>query len=106
MGTLMVVSALLERLAAAPLARRGADLIFRGYARRRVRQLDFMAATEVQHDTLLRLVRHGRDTRFGRDHGFATIKSINDYQSRVPLREYDTFWKEYWQPAFPALDDA
>jgi hypothetical protein len=53
----------------------------------------------------MRLVRRAQDTRFGRDHDFASIRSIEDYQQRVPLREYEAFWKTYWQPSFPRLCD-
>jgi hypothetical protein len=31
---------------------------------------------------------------------------VADFQQRVPLRDYDAFWKDYWQPCFPALTDA
>ena len=29
-----------------------------------------------------------------------------DFQERVPLSDYDAFWKDYWQPVFPQLADA
>ena len=53
----------------------------------------------------MRLVRHAQNTRFGRDHDFGRIRTVADYQERVPLRDYDAFWKDYWQPAFPNLAD-
>src|SRR5262249_50650482 len=40
---------------------------------------------------------------FGRDHDFARIRTVEDYQHLVPLRDYDTFWRDYWQPVFPCL---
>jgi hypothetical protein len=85
------------------LVRGAADFFLGRYARHRVQVLDRRPAATVQRDTLLRLVRRGQDTVFGRDHGFAQIRSIDDYQRRVPLRYYEAFWKEYWQPAFPSL---
>jgi hypothetical protein len=52
---------------------------------------------------LLRLVRLAADTKFGCDHHFGSIRTIADYQRRVPVRDYEAFWDEYWQPAFPHL---
>jgi hypothetical protein len=44
-------------------------------------------------------------THFGRDHDFAHINNVSDYQKRVPLRDYEAFWRDYWKPAFPRLID-
>jgi hypothetical protein len=44
---------------------------------------------EAQRAILHRLVRRNRGTRFGREHGFAEIRSVEDYRARVPLRGYD-----------------
>lgn len=97
----MVLARLVERLASGALVRRAADAAFGRHARRRVARLDATSAADVQSDTLLRLVRRAAVTRFGRLHDFASIRSIADYQRRVPLRDYEAFWEEYWQPAFP-----
>jgi hypothetical protein len=99
----MIVSSLLERLAGTSLGRRAAHRLFRGYARWRVRGLDCLPATAVQNETLLRLVQQAMPTRFGRDHDFHRIRNVADYQERVPLREYEDFWRDYWQLAFPRL---
>ena len=53
----------------------------------------------------MELLRRAAPTRFGRDHGFAGIRSVADFQQRVPLRSYEDFWTEYWQPGFPRLDN-
>jgi hypothetical protein len=82
-----------------------ADRLFRGYARRRAAALDRQSLAAVQAVALLRLVRRARHTRFGREHGFDTIRTVRDYQRRVPLRDYETFWADYWRPAFPVLHD-
>jgi hypothetical protein len=55
---------------------------------------------------LLRLVNTARGTRFGRDHGFANIRSVQDFQARVPLRNYEAFWRHYWKPVFPIVCDS
>jgi hypothetical protein len=94
---------LLQRLAGCSLARRAADAVLTYYARRRVAALDHGDAVAAQRRTLLRLVRAAQTTRFGRDHGFDRIRSVADYQARVPLRDYEAFWRDYWQPAFPHL---
>src|SRR5262245_5500419 len=102
----MSAVSVLECLAARPLVRRLTDVGVGRYARRRVAELNRRPVERLQRQTLLRLVRHARDTRFGRDHGFASIRSVADYQRQVPLRDYDAFWVSYWQPTFPFLKGA
>lgn len=45
----------------------------------------------VQEQLLLAHLKENQDTDFGRENGFAEIHSIEDYQKRVPVREYDEF---------------
>ncbi|HEX9646257.1 MAG TPA: GH3 auxin-responsive promoter family protein [Alphaproteobacteria bacterium] len=78
---------------------------FRLYAARRRRALEGLDAAAIQQATLRRLVKAAEQTRFGRDHGFADIGSVAEFQARVPLRDYDRFWDEYWQAPFPRLVD-
>jgi len=75
------------------------------YARHRLRRLGRMDPAETQRRTLLRLVAKARNTRFGRDHGFAEITDVGDFQRRTPLRRYEEFWAEYWEGPFPVLTD-
>lgn len=75
------------------------------YARRRLAQLERLNPAEAQTRTLLSLVRRARDTRFGRDHGFASIRSVADFQARVPVRSYERMWTDYFQPHFPVLEN-
>jgi GH3 auxin-responsive promoter len=86
-------------------ARFAAERLFGWYALRRVCQLDRLEPVAAQRATLLRLLRPAQRTRFGREHDFGRIRSIADYQYRVPIRDYEAFWHEYWQPAFPRLDN-
>lgn len=79
--------------------------LLRLYAAWRARQLACQNAAAAQHETLLRLVRQAAATGFGRDHGFARIRGLDDFRAAVPLRRYEDFWSAYWQPAFPVLDD-
>lgn len=94
---------LMQKLAGTTLVRRAADSLLRKYARRRARKLDRIPASYFQDLTFRQLIHHARDTRFGQEHGFDKIRSVEDYQRQVPLRDYDAFWKQYWQPAFPVL---
>jgi hypothetical protein len=88
------------------MLRRAADLLFTVSARRRVRRLDALNLEQIQSQTLLSLVRHAQETRFGQDHDFARIRSVADFQERVPLRDYDAFWGSYWKAAFPGMTGA
>jgi GH3 auxin-responsive promoter len=59
-------------------------------AARRRRRLERVSrdAIAVQEATLRAHVRTARDTEFGLAHGFASVRSVADYQTRVPPRDY------------------
>ena len=59
----------------------------------------------AQVETLRRLLRRARSTRFGREHAFAGIDDVADYQRRVPLRTYEAFAADHFA-GFPHLVDA
>lgn len=101
----MNMSSFLNGLIGNKLARKCADAGFGCYARRRTANLDQFSAADVQRDTLLRLVRFAQHTRFGREHDFAGIRTVADYQERAPLRDYEAFWTGYWQQNYPNLQD-
>src|SRR5688500_12654370 len=92
-----------ERLLDHRPARRVADWALGQFSHHRCRQLDRLDAARVQERTLLRLVRHAAKTHFGRDHGFDRVRTIADFQDRVPLRDYEAFRADYWQKPFPYL---
>ena len=77
---------------------------FHLYAQRRVRHLAQFDPVEVQRQTLRRLIRRATNTRFGRNHGFGLIATVDQYQSRVPLRTYEALWRDYLQADAPRLD--
>lgn len=79
--------------------------LLRVYTRLRARQLASEDTPAAQRRQLRRLLARARDTRFGRDHGFAGIAGIEDYQRAVPLRRWEDFWRDYWQAQFPRLAD-
>ncbi len=45
----------------------------------------------VQRQRLFEKLRRCADTRFGRDHGFAAIKTLADFRRQLPIAEYDYF---------------
>jgi hypothetical protein len=79
--------------------------LLRRYARYRLAQLARQDAVAEQQRQLLRLVHRARHTRFGRDHDFASVRSVGDFQERVRLRRYEDMWQTYWQVSFPRLLD-
>lgn len=46
---------------------------------------------ETQEAQLLSFVRHAEGTEYGRRYGFSTIRRYEDYASRVPVGDYDSF---------------
>lgn len=75
--------------------------LFRPLARRRLAQIHSLDPVATQERQLRRLLARAQHTRFGKDHGFSDIKTVADFQARVPLRNYDEFWTEYWQEGYP-----
>ncbi len=68
------------------------------YAGRRRRQIERVSreAARVQEATLLQLVAAARDTEFGLTHGLSAIRSVAEYQERVPVREY-RYFQRLWE---------
>ncbi|MCC7294194.1 MAG: GH3 auxin-responsive promoter family protein [Phycisphaerales bacterium] len=52
---------------------------------------DAQSAAAVQERVLQRLIARGRDSAFGREHGFAHVRTAADYQRQVPVRTYADF---------------
>ena len=82
-----------------------ATWLLRLYARQRLRRLAHMDPKRAQLRVLSSLIRKAQRTQFGRDHGFSADWSLDDFRSRVPLRDYDAFWEAYWREPFPRLTD-
>ncbi|MCI0738302.1 MAG: GH3 auxin-responsive promoter family protein [Gemmataceae bacterium] len=85
--------------------RKAVDTSFGWYAGRRARKLDRVSVDDVQKQTLLHLIRQAQSTRFGKEHGFAGIRNVEDFQERVPLRDYEAFWQDYWRRSYPVLEN-
>ncbi|MEI7736106.1 MAG: GH3 auxin-responsive promoter family protein [Ferruginibacter sp.] len=48
-------------------------------------------AVEDQQDTFLHLIKAASKTEFGKEHGFDTIKTYEDFVKQVPIRDYEAF---------------
>lgn len=46
---------------------------------------------ETQLDIFWRTIRASSETRFGREHGFADVRSLDNWRARVPLRDFDAY---------------
>ena len=79
--------------------------LLRLWVRRRLRRLSATDPAAVQQAELLKLVRTAAQTRFGRAHGFAHIRSVADFQAAVPVRDYNAFRDDIWGSAFPQIAD-
>lgn len=69
--------------------RAGGRMLFSGSWRRF--QEAAKAPRAVQEERLRMLVHRAKDTAFGREHDFANIRTLADYQAAVPVRGYDGF---------------
>ena len=47
-------------------------------------------AIRISNDLLMKLLRDNKDTEYGKKYDFANIHSIEEYQDKVPLCDYDT----------------
>lgn len=45
----------------------------------------------VQTKLLMELLQENKDTEYGKKYGFGEIKSIEEYQEKVPVTEYDHY---------------
>ncbi|MDD2594343.1 MAG: GH3 auxin-responsive promoter family protein [Bacteroidales bacterium] len=65
--------------------------IFLLYASAMLKSTDFGRhyPADSQQKTFRQLIKGGADTLFGHEHDFGGINSIEDFQRRVPIREYD-----------------
>src|SRR5262245_48139581 len=97
---------LLQSLASRRLVRRAVNYGMTCYGRSRTRRMNVRPTERIQRQVLMKLVRKARDTRFGQDHCFDRIDSVEEFQRRVPLRDYEAHWDEYWREPFPYLRGA
>ena len=44
---------------------------------------------KTQHKVFKKLIRQAKNTRFGGDHNFGSVKSYDDFKKQVPVRDYE-----------------
>jgi hypothetical protein len=71
-------------------------LIRRGYLEWRLRRLrrylhDANDCKNVQRSRLMEKLRLNQDSQFGREHGFASIRTVSDFRGSVPVATYETY---------------
>lgn len=49
------------------------------------------SAVEDQQRILKELIKTGKSTQFGKDHGFQDVSSYEDFKKAVPIRDYEAF---------------
>lgn len=96
---------LLAQIAGNPLIRSGVNRAYSAYAQWRLACLAGHDPVRVQERTILRLVNKARFTRFGRDHRFASVRNVRDFQKAVPIRTYEDLWADYLRDRYPVFDD-
>ena len=87
------------------IVKSAANLFMSRYSRHLLASLEKIDAVKSQEDTLKKLLHKAAATKFGKDHDFARLRSLKDYQSAIPLRGYDEFWGTYWKEAFPDISN-
>ena len=101
----MMATSPLTLIAGSNPVRSAVNAGFHAYARRRTRHLAASDPVETQRLILLKLLNKASRTRFGRDHGFESIRTVVDYRKAVPIRTYEDLWNAYFKPCYPVFDD-
>lgn len=67
--------------------------IFSWFIKKRLHQIDLFRKypVEVQRDVLFSLIDRARETQFGKQHQFSSIKNFQDFKKAVPLTDYENF---------------
>jgi hypothetical protein len=63
---------------------------FAGYIYNKIKK-GMDTAVEDQESILKHLIKVGKSTSFGKDHGFSSISSYADFVKQVPIRDYEQF---------------
>ena len=67
--------------------------IFSWYIKKRIHQIDLFRKypSEVQQETLFKLLNKAQKTEIGLKYGFSSINTIDEYRKRVPIHSYNDF---------------
>ena len=101
----MSVLSPLVMLAGSSPVRSAVNAGFHAYARYRTAFLAAADPVAVQRQVLRDLIRKASSTKFGRDLGFSTISTVEEYQKRIPIRTYEELWNQYLKDSYPTLDN-
>jgi hypothetical protein len=60
--------------------------------KKRISQIDRFLnhPIEVQNEWFTYLIEKGRDTEWGKAHGYESIQTIREYQNQVPIQDYNS----------------
>ncbi|NQY06079.1 MAG: GH3 auxin-responsive promoter family protein [Flavobacteriaceae bacterium] len=66
-------------------------ILAKPFAKKVKRQIDSWANNPIktQEKVFLQLIKNAKNTSFGKDHDFKGIRSVSDFQNRVPIRDYE-----------------
>src|SRR6476620_10302341 len=67
------------------LAKPFASLVYKGIRK------SMMTAVADQEKILQELLKGGKGTEFGKDHGFSKIRTYEEFREAVPIRDYEEF---------------
>lgn len=69
------------------------SIVARPFAQYIYRQIkkEMQTAVADQHSIFRQIIKSAASTEFGKEHGFADIKTHEDYVRQVPLRDYEAF---------------
>ncbi len=64
------------------------------FFKQRIGQLEEIIANPIdtQQTIFDELISQGKRTKFGEEHGFPSIQSVSDFQSNVPIRNYEALY--------------
>jgi len=63
-----------------------------------------LAAVDCQQQQFKMLLENAKNTTFGKDHGFADIKSYSDFKKQIPVRDYELL-KNYMEKVLAGEND-
>jgi hypothetical protein len=67
--------------------------IVRWFFSNRIRQIEHFKKypVETQHESLMKIVAGAASTEWGKEYDYSSIRSVRDFQSRVPVRTYEEY---------------
>mgnify|MGYP001052378854 FL=1 len=70
--------------------------IFSWVIKKRIHDIEFFKQypQEVQEEGLQKLIDTAKNTEWGKRYDYASISSLEEYKSRVPIQSYETLRKD------------